>query len=322
MDLLWWLTRLRSEPLTAVMSAVTYLGDEIGFIIISLFIFWCVDKYWGYYIFSVGLFGTVINQCLKITFRISRPWVIDPEFPAVENAVPAATGYSFPSGHTQNAIGTMGGVARGSKNKIIKTVFIILPILVAFSRMYLGVHTLKDVCVSAVLATALVFALYPLINKAKMSRNGMHILFACALAFSIAGIVYTKISGAFSGSAEDEEFLINYSETMKNLYTMLGCAAGLWCAYIIDTKWGHFETRAPWQGQALKAAIGFPALLTLQIALKALFGSNVLLTAARYFIIVIFAAGVYPLIFKHLPWIRKTNILKNPESSGAITEKQ
>ena len=79
-----------------------------------------IDKKQGYFILAVGFLGTIINQFLKLIFRIPRPWVQNPEFTLVESARAEATGYSLPSGHTQNGVGVFGSVARVNKNKIIE----------------------------------------------------------------------------------------------------------------------------------------------------------------------------------------------------------
>lgn len=111
MNLLYALERLRTPFWDAVFSAVTHLGEETVFMVAAILIFWCVSKEEGYYLLLMGFFGTVVNQFLKLLFRIPRPWVRDPDFTIVESARAQATGYSFPSGHTQNAVATFGGIA-------------------------------------------------------------------------------------------------------------------------------------------------------------------------------------------------------------------
>jgi undecaprenyl-diphosphatase len=112
-----------------------------------------------------------------MVFRIPRPWVLDPNFTIVESAREAATGYSFPSGHTQSSVGLFGGLARANKNRVIRTIGIALCILVPLSRMYLGVHTPADVGVSMLIATVLLFVGYPLFEKAKNSPKLMYTIF-------------------------------------------------------------------------------------------------------------------------------------------------
>ena len=120
MGLLLWLESIRNPVLDFLMQAVTYLGDEIFFMVIALMVFWCVDKREGYYLLFVGFFGTMINQFLKLLCRIPRPWVREPKLTIVEGARAGAEGYSFPSGHTQSAVGNFGTVARWNKRKTLR----------------------------------------------------------------------------------------------------------------------------------------------------------------------------------------------------------
>ena len=155
MDFLYFLEGVRFPLLDELMLLITQLGEETAFLAIALILFWCVDKYKGYYILSVGFIGTLANQFLKLWFRIPRPWVVDPDFTILEQAREAASGYSFPSGHTQSAVGTFGGIAATTKNRVIRYLAIAAVILVPFSRMYIGVHTPLDVFVSMAIAFVL-----------------------------------------------------------------------------------------------------------------------------------------------------------------------
>ena len=145
MSLLYWFESVRTPVLDTLMSLVTHLGEETFFMAAALFVFWCVDKRRGYYLLSVGFAGTLINQWLKIVCRVPRPWVRDPQFTIVQSARAEATGYSFPSGHTQSAVGWMGGTARFTRRIWLQVVCVALLVLVSVSRMYLGVHTPADV---------------------------------------------------------------------------------------------------------------------------------------------------------------------------------
>ena len=165
MEFLRLLESIRIPALNVFFSGITYCGDEIAFMVVAFALFWCVNKRTGYYAFLVGLFGTVGNQWLKIACRIPRPWVLDPNFTIVESARAAATGYSFPSGHTQNAVGTFGAMALRTERKWVRGVCIALIVLVPFSRMYLGVHTPLDVGVAFLMAAALLALFYPVFRS-------------------------------------------------------------------------------------------------------------------------------------------------------------
>ena len=86
MEFLKMLAEWRNPFLDGLMSIITMLGEESLFIAIALAVFWCVDKKRGYYLLFIGFVGTVLNQFLKMLFRIPRPWVKDPSFEIVESA--------------------------------------------------------------------------------------------------------------------------------------------------------------------------------------------------------------------------------------------
>ena len=109
MQLLYALAELRTPFLDAVLGALTNCGGELVFMAAAIIVFWCVSKSCGYYMLTVGFVGTIVNQFLKLVFRIPRPWVKDPDFQIVESARAEATGYSFPSGHTQNVFASPSG---------------------------------------------------------------------------------------------------------------------------------------------------------------------------------------------------------------------
>ena len=117
MSFLYVLEKLRIPFLNELMLGITTLGEETAFLVIALIVFWCVDKKKGYYLMAVGFAGTILNQILKLACRVPRPWVLDPNFTILEQAREAASGYSFPSGHTQTAVGVFGSVAVFTEKK-------------------------------------------------------------------------------------------------------------------------------------------------------------------------------------------------------------
>ncbi len=280
------------------MGAVTYLGDELLFIVLALTVFWCVDKAEGYYLLFVGFLGTMFNQFLKLLCRIPRPWVKDPDFTIVESAREGASGYSFPSGHTQSVTGTLGSMARWHKSTVLRVVCIVLIALTAFSRMYLGVHTPLDVGVSLLVGTLLVFAFYPLVRRAMQEPKWMYALLGTMLALSAAFVLYANCSDFSALVAEAAE---NIYEGRKNSYSLFGALLGFLIAYPIERRYIRFSVRARWWQQLLKVLLGLVGLLAVKEGLKVLFaalgftwlGTN----AIRYCAVVLFAALVWPLTF-------------------------
>ncbi len=297
MEFLRFLEALRTPVGDTFFSAITHLGEETIFILVGLLFFWCISKKQGYFILSVGFLGTVINQFLKLTFRIPRPWIRDPEFTIVECARAEATGYSFPSGHTQSSVGVFGSIARLTNNKILRVFCIAACILVPLSRMYLGVHTPADVIASFVIATALILILYPIVNKVVDNPANMRFFLMCMAAISCLFLIYVL---AFPFPAGTDQH--NLESGVKNAYKILGCILGLWAAYEADELFIHFDTKAVWWAQLLKLILGLMPLLALKSLLKsplyALFGGSYLADGVRYFLIVIFAGCIWPLTFR------------------------
>ena len=311
MDFLKLLEAHRAPVLNGFFSAITYFGDELAFMALALLIFWCVDKRTGYYAFVVGLFGTLANQFLKILCRVPRPWVLDPEFTIVESARTAATGYSFPSGHTQNAVGTFGAIGLMAKRRWVKYVCLAVVLLVPFSRMYLGVHTPLDVGVAFLMAAALLALFYPVFCSEDNMRRAMPYLLAAGVLAAIAFCLYvTGLRADFAPGSEDES---NLAHAVKNAWTLLGAIAGLLLVYFVDSRGADFSTRAPLPGQVLKFALGLVLIVGIKAGLKPLL--HTLLPsgpadAVRYFLIVAFAGCVWPLSF---PYFAKLGQKKEAE---------
>lgn len=296
MELLYWFESIRTPVLDVIMSTITRLGEETMFMVIAMLVFWCIDKRRGYYLLSVGFVGTLINQWLKIVFRIPRPWVLDPNFQIVESARDAATGYSFPSGHTQSAVGTLGGVARFASCTWLRVVCVVLALLTAVSRMYLGVHTPLDVGVSLIVAVILIFVLYPLFESTLWFPNRMYIIICVMLAFSLSFVGFMEFY-PFPANIDAH----NLASAVKNAYTMTGAVAGMLVVYAFDSNVLKFSTRAPWWGQIIKLVGGLGLAVAVKSLLKApllaLCGGHDVAHALRYFLLVIVAGCVWPMTF-------------------------
>jgi len=296
-DILYALEKIRTPFWNGVMSAVTQLGGEVIFIVAAVVVFWCVRKWEGYYLMTVAFCGTVLNQFLKLICRVPRPWVRDPNFTIVESARAEATGYSFPSGHTQNAIGLFGGMARWGGRRWVRLGLTALALIIAFSRMYLGVHTPADVGVSLVLAAALVLGLYPLMRRAQEKPRYMGYVLAAMLVVSGAFVVFVETCG-FPADMDAE----NLASGIGNAWKMLGAVAGMTLAWLLDRRYIHFETQAVWWVQVIKVAVGMALLLAIKSGLKApllaLLGHEGLAGGVRYFLLVLVAGAVWPLVFR------------------------
>ena len=304
MKFLYFLESIRNSFFDGFFSLITEIGGETTLLVLGFIFFWCIDKKQGYFTLLCGLFGTVINQGLKLMCKIPRPWVIDKNFTIVESAREAATGYSFPSGHTQNVAGTFGSLAVGQrKHKPIVIISAVIIILVAFSRMYLGVHTPADVLTSLAIAFALILLLRPIFASEENFRRYMPYVVIVGYVLTVGLLCYVFLHPTEGVDAA------NLASAKKNACTLHGAVMGLVAVFFLEKLTGDFDTRAAWYVQVIKAVLGFGIVLLIKELLRAplnfiCFGNEYVGRAIRYFLMVVFAGGLWPLTFVHLRKIR------------------
>lgn len=299
MELLYILEKLRFPGLNELMLLVTHFGEEMAFLAVVLVLYWCVNKRTACYVMAVGFLGTMASQALKLLCRVPRPWVLDPNFTILEQARAEAGGYSFPSGHSQMAVGTYGALALVGGKKWLRWVCIALAVLVPFSRMYVGVHTPQDVLVGAAIALVLVFALKP------AWKTGNNLVWKGLFAgMLMVGMGYVCFVEQYPFPADVDAD--NLEHGLKNAYTLLGAVMGMALSWTLDEQKLHFPVKAVWWAQILKVVLGVALVLGLKeglkAPLKALLDSPNLETCIRYLFVVIFAGSVWPLTFR---WFEK-----------------
>lgn len=303
MEILYFLAKLHNPVTDFLFSLITHVGDETVFLVVAIAFFWCINKREGYYILMTGLLGTLVNQFLKLICRIPRPWVRDPAFKekVVPSAFERATGYSFPSGHTQNVGGTFGAIGLYARKNWIRITSIVIIVLVSFSRMYLGVHTPADVGVSLLIAGALVFILYPMFSDDNVFHRAMPILIGISAFLAVGFLVYVL---TLSPDGLDQH---NFESARKNAATLLGCLLGLVVVYPLDRYKINFTTDGVWYSRVIKLVLGLAIVFAVKSGLskplEALFGLFIkneyvlVARATRYFLIVLTAGVVWPLSF-------------------------
>ena len=94
----------------------------------------------------------------------------------------------------------------------------------------------------------------------------------------------------------------NLASGTENGYKLLGASAALLLSYWLDRRYIRFDTRAPLWGQVLKLVLGLAIVVGIRVVLKAplyaLLGEGGVADAARYFLVVLFAAAIWPMTFR------------------------
>lgn len=292
MTFLWLLEGLRTPFLDQLMQFITYFGQEIIIIAVICALYWCADKRFAYLLGFTYFTAGLCVQSLKITFRIPRPWVLNPDFHAVESAIPGATGYSFPSGHTQGATCLFFPLALKTRKFWTKFLCILAFLSIGFSRMYLGCHTPKDVLASmgiSLLVSALILHFQGFFLD---DTRHLKLIAAILAGLSLAVAAYPLI---LLGNGTIE---VKYAaDCCKAAGAGLGFAIG-W--YVERTRL-NFDTRTGniWS-QILKLAAGLAAALIIKEGFSLLFGSSILAKMMEYLILVLWVLVIYPYLFSKL----------------------
>ncbi|MBQ8556937.1 MAG: phosphatase PAP2 family protein [Clostridia bacterium] len=297
MELLKMLQTIRNPVLDVILGAITYLGDETILMVLGMAVLWCMDKKWGYRLMFISLAGTALNQLLKAIFLIPRPWVLDPAFEIVESARAAATGYSFPSGHTQTVATVFGTIACWTKKRWAQVICVVIVLLVGFSRMYLGVHTPLDVGVSLLTGFVMVVLLNRLMSRHDSSDKGRAGLCIGFVLSALALLAYVLFAPKREANVAEFD-----AQGLKAAWTLMGAMAGMVLTWYVDAKHTHFETKAVWWAQLIKLTGGLALVMAVRTGVKPLFtalwGDAMFAHGIRYFLMVLAGGVLWPMTFR------------------------
>jgi hypothetical protein len=227
------------EPFAAFMRWVTTLGQFEIILPITACILWCGYKDIAYKVMYVNSLGAVVNGFLKITACVSRPWLRDPRVIPDAPTLPAATGYSFPSGHVSNAItsyGTLAVVFKKYKSVAISLWAVILAI--CFSRNFLGVHTPQDVLFSTLISIALIAGGWFFFDYANKNDKSALVFILVNLALAALIVVYANVKTYPPTFADGTPTNITAmaADTFKSAGTIFGVLLG----WFLEKKFVRF----------------------------------------------------------------------------------
>ena len=258
--------------LDGLFQFITMFGEEAILIPLIAVIYWAFNKRMGEFIAYASLTSVLVNGAIKDIFKAKRP-IGEPGIRSLR--VETATGYSFPSGHTQGTASFWSAIAIYLKNNYMYAISALIIILVAISRLYLGVHYPKDVLFGAIFGILTSSIAYKLFNKV---NNKISLYFGTFIVF-MPVLLY----------AHSADFI-------KGMGTFLGFALGIY----VEKKYVNFSVEGKSVNKILRVVIGLAILILLKVGLKAVFPNKLVFHFLRYFIIVFFGIGLYPVIFKKL----------------------
>ena len=290
MEVLRFLESIRTPFLDTVIGLITRLGEETVGVVVLCAIFWCISKRVAYRIGIAFFLSGLTVQCMKICFRIERPWVADPGLRPVPSAIKNATGYSFPSGHAQSATALFGSLGVQIRKNQIKTLCFAAALLVAFSRVYLGVHTPLDVVASMLISLLIVLltAKFFAFDTVNIKRE----LIISLIMILLAAVVIVIALALYSNAAIEQHYV---ADCLKAAGAGIGFAVGMF----VERVYIDFQEKTRnilWQ--IVKFILGFAGVLAIKEGLILVIGTGLAADTIRYFIMLVWITALFPLIIK------------------------
>ena len=243
--------------LASFMSKMTFLGEINTVLVIMAIIYWCVDKELGSYLLMGWSGNRLMNGVLKITFCAYRPWIRDARIVPHGDSMTTATGYSFPSGHTMNASTVYGGIAvRGGYPVALRVTMGLIVFLVAFSRIFLGVHTPQDILIGA-LAGLLVMWLTSMLMKWSADHPEKDwLILVIGLCLAVALAIYAALKRYPEDYDEMGKLIVDGAKMANDTYKGVGWCVAFLIGWFLERRYVRFSTDVPAIRKLTRCAIG------------------------------------------------------------------
>lgn len=164
----------------------TQVGEWVPYVICAGLLLYRYD--WAAFTLSGVVLSGLTTQIVKHIVDAPRPltWFTqhmpNVTLPLVDG-VPMSQFYSFPSGHTTSFFALFLALSillytpqKKSRNILLQTLFFLLALLGAYSRIYLSQHFLLDTVGGAIIGCIITLSLYPLLARWLKSERPVGLL--------------------------------------------------------------------------------------------------------------------------------------------------
>ena len=288
-QLMAWLQQTLGSVGAFIASYVSALGEETVMVGIMGFIYWCIDKRWGLYLGINLTAACTWNPMLKNVALRLRPYMVHEEVKCLKPVDksgdimdPLVQGYSFPSGHSSNAVTVYGSLAWYKRKAALIVIAVAIPLLVGISRFMLGVHYPTDVLAGWALGLLCIV----LVSWLQKAVKKDWVLYLILIATAIPGLFYC---------------------TSTDYFTALGMMIGTYAGAFVEKRWIRFENTRSIPRMILRTLAGIGLFFGLNIVLKLPFSSEFLASGSfaalmvrtcRYAVILFVEVAAYPACFK------------------------
>lgn len=283
-DMIIGIQAIHNPALDAFFSVVTSLGSKEFFLVLLPFLYWCLDKGQAQRLAYILLLSGYSNSALKGLFALPRPFQFDLRVLKLDLVPAEELGYGFPSGHSQSAMVVWGYLAGWVRRRWMWALAASMIAMIAFSRIYLGVHFPSDVLVGLILGAAwlgLFRWLEPgLVGWLSQQPMGLQLGL---------GVIVPVV------------LLLGYSS--GDAITSAGILIGAGVGIVIERRFVGFSAGGPLWQRAVRLIVGVIILMALREGLKVVFPDQgeplyILLRAIRYLLVGVWVTLGGPWLFQ------------------------
>jgi membrane-associated phospholipid phosphatase len=277
--LILWFQSWRTPAVQYVALIFHFIGSEVLFLPLTLFIYWSWDKHLGRRLIPFLMFASWVNASLKSTLRRPRPYSVSLAVDAnttlavTDYLMPGVheTSYGIPSGHSQNAA-TVGGIIASERRQWwVLGLTVAYAIATGISRMILGVHYPQDVIVGislGLIMLAIYGAVEPPLGKWLGSQSTWikfsAVIAATTLIMIIHPILITPTSPVWL------ETVISPDDLLARPLLSIGIFLGSGIGFILEDRTLNFDWRGSWSQRIIRFLLGCIGIAALYFGLQPL----------------------------------------------------
>ena len=267
-------------------------------------LYWSVSKELGSYLLMGWSGNRLANGVMKVTACAYRPWIRDARILPHGNAITTATGYSFPSGHTMNAASLFGGIAvRKDYPRALRIVLGFVLAFVAFSRIYLGVHTPQDVLVGAGIGTLVMWLTLRLMRWVEAHPGKDWLVVCISVGLGAAVALYAALKPYPADYDAEGKLIVDGAKMANDTFKGVGYCVAFLTGWILERRFVGFSTEVPVQQKLMRAVIGLLGYYAVSLILAPLLKTWISGPAGTFiscFIQMFYVAFLFPLCAKYM----------------------
>ncbi|MBB2184465.1 phosphatase PAP2 family protein [Lachnospiraceae bacterium MD1] len=286
-EILKYIQSFSNPFLDSFFELVTMLGENIFFIAVIAVFYWCFNKTFGYKLAFVYLTSGAFNTIIKEIVKFPRPI----GYEGIRSSrIKTAGGYSFPSGHTQQASSLFITLMMEFRKKWLYIIGVLGMLFVGLSRMYLGVHWPTDVIGGLMIGILWTITVVKIFDWSK-DREDPALLGVLVIPMMICLLLIKTAT----------------------YYKAVGALTAMWAGYLIEDKYIHYVTKAVWWKQLIKLVVGLLGIILIRVYIKMLLPLSIYSDFFRYALMGLWMTLLSPIVYR-ICKIEERETLKNVEN--------